>query len=338
MKSSDTAAPFVTVVIVAYNSGALLQECVDALARQTLREFEAIIVDNASEDGSIARLRLPDDRFRVVDAGSNLGFAAANNLAVRKATTPWVATLNPDALAAPNWLAALKRATEHYPGAAMFGSTQLDAADDKRLDGCGDAYSFLGISWRGLHGRSIDLLPPVGETFAPCAAAALYRRDAFDHVGGFDERFFCYCEDVDLGFRIRLIGGVCIQLPDAVVRHVGSAITGRDSYFTLFHSARNRVWLMMKNLPLALLVLLLPIHLAYMALTMVRHRRDDTHYFSATWAGLRTAFADLSPALRARREIQARRRVSSFAVARMLCWDPRKLWRCDPDIRPLRMP
>jgi len=330
------APPFATVVIVAYNSGDLLQACVDALAAQTLRDFEAIIVDNASADGSVERLHLPDARFRIIAAGKNLGFAAGNNLAFEEAKGPWIATLNPDATPAPDWLAALKRATERYPTAAMFGSTQIDAADPRRLDGCGDAYSFLGMSWRGLHGRSVELLPPVGETFGPCAAAALYRRDVLEEVGGFDAAFFCYCEDVDLAFRIRLMGGVCIQTPDAVVRHVGSAISGRDSYFTLFHSARNRVWLMLKNLPWPLLALLLPIHLSYMALTLWRHRNDRPDYVSVTYAGLRAAFANLRPALNARRLIQKRRRVSTAAVARMICWNPRKLWRCDPDVRPVR--
>lgn len=333
---SSAAVPFVTVVTVAYNSGALLQQCVDALAEQTMGDFEAVIVDNASQDGSVERLMLPDGRFRIVHAGSNLGFAAGNNLAFGHVASPWIATLNPDAMPAPDWLAALKRATERYPNAGMFGSTQIDAADPRRLDGCGDAYSFLGMSWRGLHGRSIELLPPTGETFAPCAAAALYRRDLLEAVGGFDERFFCYCEDVDLAFRVRLVGALCVQVADAVVRHVGSAITGVDSYFTLYHSARNRVWLMVKNLPLALLALLLPMHLAYMALTLWRHRREQSHYAAATFEGLRAAFEDLRPALAARRDIQRRRRVSTLAVARMLCWNPRKLWRRDPDLRPLR--
>lgn len=329
-------SPVATIVIVAYNSGVLLQRCVDALALQTLGAFEAIIVDNASEDGSVDQLKLPDARFRIIRAGANLGFAAANNLAFRTARTPWIATLNPDAIAEPGWLEALVRASENYPYAAMFGSTQLDAADPSRLDGCGDAYCFLGMGWRGLHGRSLTLLPPVGETFAPCAAAAFYRRDVLDEVGGFDERFFCYCEDVDLAFRMRLLGATCVQTPDAIVAHVGSAITGLDSYFTLFHSARNRVWLMVKNLPWALLALLLPMHLAYMLLTLWRHRRDNGRYTAPTWAGLRAAFADMGPALDARKQIQRSRRVSTLAVARMLCWDPRKLWRCDPDIRPLR--
>jgi len=91
------------------------------------------------------------------------------------------------------------------------------------FDGTGDAYSALGVAWRGNHGRSSQEFVPEGETFAPCAAAALYRTDAFRRAGGFDERFICYYEDVDLAFRLRLCGGRCIQVPDAGVHHVGSS-------------------------------------------------------------------------------------------------------------------
>jgi GT2 family glycosyltransferase len=96
------------------------------------------------------------------------------------------------------------------------------------------------------------------------------------------QAFFCYCEDVDLAFRVRLQGGTGVQAPDAIGHHVGSASKGPESHFTLYHSARNRVWLMGKNLPLVLLVPLLPGHLAYMALTLWRHPRDSSHYFSAS--------------------------------------------------------
>src|SRR5262245_46201245 len=291
-------SPWASVVIVAYNSGEFLQQCLDALAVQTMAEFEAIIVDNASTDGSLEKLRLPDRRFRLVPAGANLGFAAGSNVGIRMSCAPWIATLNPDAMPAPGWLAALRRATERHPHVAMFGSTQIDARNSTRLDGCGDAYSFLGMSWRGRYGHPVETVPPEGEAFAPCAAAALYRRDIFEQVGAFDEAFFCYCEDVDLAFRIRLQGGTCVQVPDAVVYHVGSAIAGPESHFTLYHSARNRVWLMTKNLPLALFVPLLPVHLAYVALTLWRHRRDRSHYFSATLAGLRAAFSGIGPVLK----------------------------------------
>ena len=153
-------------------------------------------------------------------------------------------------------------ATTRHPDAVMFGSTQIDAADIRRLDGAGDVYHASGLVWRGHHGAPVGSLPPEGEVFAPCAAAALYRRDLFLEAGGFDEGFFCYCEDVDLGFRLRLLGHKCIQVAGARVHHVGSAITGRRSTFATYHSTRNRIWMFVKNMPMALLVPLLPLHIA----------------------------------------------------------------------------
>jgi len=330
---SSTPPLFVSIVIVAYNSGGLLQTCLDSLAAQTFSDFEAIIVDNASTDGSISGLRLPDARFRLLMAGENLGFAGGSNRGIKVSRAPWVATLNPDAIPALNWLAALRRATERHLNVDMFGSTQIDALNPDRLDGCGDVYSFLGMPWRGCYGHAIDDIPPEGETFAPCGAAALYRREVIEKAGGFDEAFFCYLDDVDLGFRIRLQGGICIQVPDAIVYHVGSASTGQKSQFTLYHSARNRIWLIVKNLPLSLLAALLPLHLAYTTLLLLRSR--GRLHASATLAGLGAAFAGLRPMLDARRIIQRRRKMSTLQVARMLCWNPYKLWHCESDIRPV---
>ena len=113
------------MVTVAYQSGAFLQRCLDALAAQDFEDFEAVVVDNASTDGSIEALRLPDDRFRVEPMGANLGFAAANNVAARTSTAEWLVMLNPDTEAAPTWLSSLLAAAERWPGAASFGSTQV---------------------------------------------------------------------------------------------------------------------------------------------------------------------------------------------------------------------
>src|SRR3954471_11940111 len=115
---TSAAAPWASVVIVAYNSGQLLQQCLDALALQTMGEYEALIVDNASTDGSIETLRLPDPRFRLVPSGANLGFAAGSNRGIRMSCAPWIATLNPDAMPTPGWLAAMRQATLRHPRVA----------------------------------------------------------------------------------------------------------------------------------------------------------------------------------------------------------------------------
>jgi len=320
MAQENQTAPKVTVCIVAYQSGAFLQPCVDALAAQTFADFEAVIVDNDSTDGSIEALRLPDARFRVEPMGKNLGFAAANNVAARASRAPWFATLNPDTRADPGWLEALLAAAERWPQAASFGSTQVSLDHPNELDGVGDVYHAAGMAWRARLGRSVAETPPEGEVFGPCAAAALYRREPFVALGGFDESFFCYCEDVDLAYRLRLAGWTAVQVPDAVVRHAGSGISGRASDFTLFHGHRNRVWVYVKNTPSIWLWLLLPYHLAYDALMMASalRRGIGRPVVRAHWAAL----TGLGPVLAARRAVQRTRKAPLRDLFDAMAWLP----------------
>ncbi len=138
----------------------------------------------------------------------------------------------------------------------------LLASSPERLDGAGDSYHVSGRAWRNGHGeRRKCWAGEDAEVFAPCAAAALYRRHAFDEVGGFDEQYFCYFEDVDLGFRLRLRGHNCLYIHSAIVEHVSSALSGYRSDFAVYHGERNAVWTFFKNMPSALLWLYLPQHL-----------------------------------------------------------------------------
>jgi GT2 family glycosyltransferase len=206
----------------------------------------------------------------------------------------------------------------------MFASVQLDASNESRLDGCGDAMSIYGIPWRGGFGAPVSSAPGNDfDTFAPCAAAALYRRDMFNLVGGFDERFFCYLEDVDLAFRIRLQGERCVVARKAIVSHVGSAVAGRKSDFTLFHSYRNRIWLVMKNTPGPLLLVVLPLqlltNLALLCALLVRGRVvPAVRGLFASLSGLNGVFAS-------RKQVQSGRCVRVTALARALAWSPSRV-------------
>ena len=323
-----SVAPWARVIVVNHNAGSLLQDCADALAAQTLADFEAVIVDNASLDGSIEALSLPDDRFRVVLARANLGFAAANNLAASDCGTDWIITLNPDAEPRKDWLEQLRRASVRYPDATMFGSTQIDARRQDRVDGFGDVYSIFGTAWRGASGQLMTTLPDGDrDVFGPCAAAALYAREAFLAAGGFDESFFCYLEDVDLGFRLRLRGERCVQVRRAEVLHVGSAIAGADSDFFIFHSQRNRLWLMAKNVPSPLIWLVILLQVAVVPLVLLR--RGIAGWRPAL-KGLLAGLRGLPGALRQRRQVQSGRVRSNRDIARMLVWDPRKALRHAP--------
>lgn len=315
------ASPWVRIVIVAYNAGDWLARSVAALAGQTDPHFEAVIIDNASTDDAVATLVLPDARFQIIRAPQNLGFAAGCNLGARDADTPWLAMLNPDAIPRPTWLAALRAATMRHAHTAMFGSTQLSADDESLADGLGDVYSIFGLAWRGGYGLAVPDTLADRRVFSPCAAAALYRRDAFAATGGFAEEFFCYLEDVDLGFRLRLEGHQAVQVADARVVHKGSASTGRDSPFTLFHSSRNGVLMLVRCMPMPLLILALPMYVLAQAALAWRGRGGAMPRLSGVVAGL----ARMGSTLPRRRMIRRRRRIEWMDAARLLVWRPKRL-------------
>lgn len=294
----------VTVVVVAYNSGDYLQACINSLAAQTFSDFEAVIADNASQDDSVDRLRLPDSRFRVERMGDNLGFAAANNRIAEKSEAEFLALLNPDAEAEPTWLEALISAAHAHPNVSAIGSVQKRLDAPEILDGLGDVWHAAGLAWRGGEGRRAPSKLSDGEIFGPCAAAALYRREVFLSLGGFEERFFCYCEDVDLGYRLRLFGKSAYRASGAVVRHAGSGIAGRASDFSLFHGHRNRIWTFLKNTPEEIFWWALPYHLAFNAYYLFRAWRRG--FLPPMLSAYRAAWDGRHPFLEERRRHRPR--------------------------------
>ncbi len=248
-KARPAAASDVAVIVVNYNAGEYLNTCLDALHALPEQPGQIIVVDNASVDGSFAaaKARFPDLHY--IDAGSNTGFAVANNLGIEYTDKTWVALVNPDAFVAGNWLQVLLEAVRSFPQASVFSSELVDARDHSKLDGQGDCYHVSGLMWRRKNGQPIASPPSRLPFFTPCAASALYLRSAVLEVGGFDEDYFCYIEDVDLGFRLRLAGYQCAHIPEAITYHIGSAITERESDFSIYHGHRNLVWTYFKNMP-----------------------------------------------------------------------------------------
>lgn len=182
------------LIVVNWNSGPLLDRCLAAVARQTLAPREIVVVDNDSQDGSADGLERRFPSVRVLRPGRNLGFAAANNLAAAEVReSDWLALLNPDAFPEPRWLERLAGAAVTHASYSFFTSRLVSAGDPERLDGTGDLYSTSGLAWRRDHGRPVAQAPDTAsEVFSACAAAALYRREAFLDVGGFDESYFCF--------------------------------------------------------------------------------------------------------------------------------------------------
>jgi GT2 family glycosyltransferase len=314
----DQAQMTVAVVIVNWNSGELLSRCLQSIETQQRRPDHIVLVDNASTDDSIDRLgRTALRDVQVIRLPRNVGFAAANNVAARAADRfDLLALLNPDAFAEPGWLAALVEAAERTPDAAAFASRMLLDSSPQYLDGAGDSYHGSGRAWRNGHRLAADQYGVSdSEVFAACAAAALYRRAAFDDVSGFDERFFCYFEDVDLGFRLRLRGFRSIYVHSAAVRHVSSAISGYRGNFAVYHGERNLVWTFFKNMPGPLLWWYLPQHLVMNVAALIHYagRGQGSVVLKAKLDALR----GLPSVLRQRRLIQQSRTIDAWRLRRV---------------------
>lgn len=328
-------SPRVSVAVVAYESGPLLRDCLAALRAQTAHDLEVILVDNASSDGAAraAAREAPDIAF--IANPDNLGFAAAVNQAARRARGQWLALLNPDAFAQPDWLEALLAAAEAYPQVRCFASRQLMAEDPARLDGLGDVMSASGFGFRGGYGQADPGLSAPAFVFSACGGAMMIDRELFLEMGGLDERLFCYCEDVDLGYRLQLRGEPTLLVPAAVVRHVGSASSGGPrSDFATFYGTRNRLWVFLKDTPPVLLWLTLPLHILATAVLFARHVTRGE--IASPWRGFIAALDGLPLALQARREAQSQRRVGSWTIARQLAWSPLALFRRSVVVKPVR--
>lgn len=310
--NSQKQSPLISVLIVDWNNAAYLPRLLECLAKQTWSNFEIIFIDNGSTNNPEEILKISSIGLIIssIKLPTNLGYAIANNMGARMAQGQWLALLNADAFPEPDWLENLLQAAEQNPEYKIFASRQLQANVPELLDGAGDAYHLTGLAWRKDYNRSSkDHGHQQREVFSACPTAALYSREAFLHVGGFDEDYFSYFEDVDLGFRLRLNGEKCLYVPTAVVHHVGSASTGKRSDFSVYYGYRNMIWTFFKDMPAPLLWLCLPLHLATLAFFVV--------YLTARGQGrvivkaIRDAIRGLPNLLVKRREIQRNRKAST---------------------------
>jgi len=306
----------VSAVIVYRTDLSSLNRCIQSLGPVAIDSV--VVVDN-SEEGQLQGVGM--GAAKVLRPNGNIGFAAGNNFGIATGETDFVALINPDAFPEPEWLGKLLGAAQTNLDYAAFGSMQLLDENPEILDGLGDTYHPSGIFRREGHGERRSQYGEFQsrEIFSPCAAAALYRRDALAAVGGFDEDFFCYGEDVDLGFRLRLAGWKSMLVPDAVVRHVGSASSGgQRSDFASYHGHRNMVWVYVKNMPGLLFWLFLPLHLlANIASVIVLTLRGQG---KVAWRAKRDAIKGLPKMWKKRKAIQSKRVASIWDILRALSW------------------
>ena len=234
----------------------------------------------------------------------------------------WVVLLNPDAVPASDWLEQLVATAEKHPQFSCFGSRLLTYKDPSRIDGDGDIYHVSGLAWRDGHGQKVCTRGIANrEVFSTCAAAAMFRVSALRAVGGFDEDFFCYVEDVDLGFRLRLAGYRSLSVPTSIACHHGSATSGgRHSDFAVYHGHRNLVWTYTKNMPGFLFWLFLPLLITQNIFSLVYFCLRKQH--KIILRAKKDAIGGISSMWRKRIDIQRNRRVSLHDIARMMDMHP----------------
>ena len=250
----------ISIVVLNYNGRRYLDDCLSSLAAQTFRDFEVIVVDNASTDGSVEHIKANFPWVRLVINKKNLGFAEGTNSGIRAAEGELILTFNNDARADRRLLEYL-----HKPMAdskvGVCAAKMLLA--DGRINSTGICLSRSGAAWdRGMFEPDLGQYDAEEEVFGACAGAALYRKKMLDEIGLFDEDFFIYIEDVDLAFRARLAGWSCIYVPKAKVFHHHGGTAGAGSDLSVYYGNRNIIWYAIKDFPARLLITSLPFILA----------------------------------------------------------------------------
>jgi GT2 family glycosyltransferase len=242
--------PTATVAIPTLLADASLRKCMDGLRAQTRRDFEIVVIDNS---GRGLATGLGED-VRVLPMSHNVGYGAAINKAFETSSAPFLVTLNDDTHPCPGWFAALVAAAESDSQVGMCASQVL--LDARALDSAGMLIYGDGSSKQRGHGDPPESYRQMEEVLFPSASAALYRRAMLDQIGLFDEDFFLYCEDTDLGLRARRAGWRCLYVPEARVEHRYSHSAGRVSKLKAYYVERNRIFVAMKNFPLRMLAAL----------------------------------------------------------------------------------
>ena len=247
-----------TVIIPNYNGMQFLEACLSSLREQKY-DFETILVDNASGDNSIAYVQENFPEVQVIAADKNEGFSAAVNRGIKAATTPYVLLLNNDTRVEKDFVKNLETALDKKTDYFGIQAKMCMMSEPDRMDDAGDLYCALGWAFaigKGKPQKNYNRFYPV---FAPCAGAAIYRKEVMGEIGFFDEAHFAYLEDIDIAYRAKIAGyknGFC---PDAVVLHVGSGSSGsRYNAFKVRLAARNSVYLIYKNMPFLQVLINLP--------------------------------------------------------------------------------
>ncbi len=248
--------PLVSVIVVTLNNAALLKNCLASLSAQSWPALEVIIVDNGSKEDIAGLVAKEFPRVKYLRFEENLGFAEGNNRGIAASKGEFVALINNDAVASPDWIKSLVEAAMAQPRAGAVASVIIDGNDPAVLDSIGMGAALDGMARQMAKGQPVAGAIFPAEVLMASGCACLYRRAALDEVGLFDPDFFAYCEDSDLGLRLQMAGWRCLLAKNAVAHHYYSMTFGRFSMKKVYWVERNHFWVFLKNYPLILFPLL----------------------------------------------------------------------------------
>lgn len=249
----------VSVVIPNFNGIAFLDSVLASLEGQTLSNFEVILVDNGSTDGSCSFVTANYPWVHLIELSENFGFCGAVNAGIRAAKAPYVLLLNNDTEVKEDFVEEMLAAIRRHKNAFSCGARMVQYHDRDRLDDVGNYYCALGWSFARGRGKDIHAYETEDKIFSACAGAAIYRKKIIEKIGYLDEEHFAYLEDTDIGYRARIYGYENWYAPKAIVYHVGSGTSGsRYNQFKTRYSSRNNIYLIYKNMPLLQIILNLP--------------------------------------------------------------------------------
>jgi len=243
------------VIVPNYNGKKFLKDCFESIKKQN-NVLEVIIVDNGSDDGSVEFIKENYPEYMLIENKENLGFSRAVNQGIKTSSAEYCFLLNNDVELESNCTHNLLKCIEKDKNIFAVASKMVNFEDRDSLDDAGDEYTVLGWTKKVGQGKSSKLYTQEREIFSACAGAAVYRRSILDTIGYFDENFFAYMEDVDIGYRAKIYGFKSVYCSEAVVYHRVSATSGsRYNSFKIRLAARNNVYVPYKNMPWPQLIL-----------------------------------------------------------------------------------
>lgn len=243
----------ISVVIPNWNGIKLIGKCLDSFQYSTFKNYEIIVIDNGSTDGSKELVKKKFPSVKLVELPKNFGFCRACNEGIKASQREYICLLNNDIEIHPKWLSELYEGIRRHPDCGMGASKMLFLDQKDIIYNTGDLYHIWGTGGgRGQGEKDIGQYEKEEYIFGACAGAGIYRRTMFEDIGTFDEDFFIFAEDVDLNFRANWAGYKTIYLPKAIVYHIGTATVGLYSNPYIYLCNKNDVNVIIKNLTLSM--------------------------------------------------------------------------------------